>query len=287
MSSASIIGIDLGGTKIKGVRYSSTAQISEEKQIETLATEGFDSVYERLIGLIRELQEKDTNNIGVGVPGLINSDGSIFKLPNIPRAETFPLQQRLTGDLGLQVAVANDANCFTLGEALHGAGKPHSVVVGITLGTGVGGGMAIDGKPFRGANGYGMEIGHMLLKPGEPPFDTKDKRGDIEQFISGSAIRKRFSDLTMPTDIFAKKEKSQILTEVAWMCVNITHLLDPSIIVFGGGVGLALASHLQAIIKEMQEWILPGTPLPELACAERKDAATLGAALFTQYGSDS
>lgn len=186
----------------------------------------------------------------------------------------------------LPVFVENDVRCFTLSEAQLGAGKGKKVVVGITLGTGVGGGIVIDGQIFHGHHGYAGEIGHMLLKPGEPPFTTKDMRGDVEQFISGTAMGKRCEEAKSPEDYLKDGGacafmQPSLFKEFAWTVASLTYLLDPSVIVIGGSAGRALKPHLKAVEKELKQWLLPHTPMPELAIAKLEHPGTLGAALLT------
>lgn len=283
-----VIGVDLGGTKTALARYDSeTWQPQEQAKADTHADKEFSHVYGDMLALIDGLKNDETTGIGIGVPGLVlQPEGKIIKLPNIPGAEGYDLQKQLANDTKLNVHVNNDANCFALAEALHGAGKGHSVCVGITMGTGVGGGIVIDGKLFCGAHGYAAEIGHMLLKPGEPPYETDDKRGDTEQFLSGSAFGKRCEAAGKPEDYLEGEVcefmRPEVFKEVAWLCTNMAHLLDPDIIVFGGSAGHALAPHLDAIEKELKQWMLPGTPLPKLGIASVRHSATLGAALLVR-----
>ena len=283
---SSIIGVDLGGTKTAVARFDSkTFEVQAEEKMETHADREFSHVLDDLVCLIEKVKNDDTNAVGIGVPGLVRQpEGSIVKLPNIPGAEGFELKKELEKKLKLKVEVDNDANCFALAEAGFGSGKDKKIVVGITMGTGVGGGIVIDGNIFHGNSGFAAEIGHMLLKPGEPPFETDDKRGDVEQFFSGTAMGKRCAEAKSPEDYLEGEVcgflQPAIFREIAWMCVNLVHLVDPSIIIFGGSAGRALGPHLDEVKEELEQWVLPGTPLPELAIAELNDAATRGAALL-------
>ncbi len=279
-----VLGIDLGGTKIAIARYRGKDLVLEESQIFPLDTEnGFESVKEQLIDVVERYRKDDTNAIGIGVPGLVDKHSEkILKLPNIPGAEHQDLVGWLEHETGLPVTIANDAELFTLAEALYGAGKGESVVVGITMGTGVGGGIVIDRKIFRGANGFAGEIGHMLLQPGSPPFPTEDKRGEVEQFLSGTAMGKRCEAAKNPEEYLDGEVcdfmQPDVFREVAWLITNLTHVLDPSVIVFGGSAGRALKPHLKKVETELKAWMLPGTPLPKIIVSEMADAAMRGAA---------
>jgi len=285
---ASVVGLDLGGTKLAAARFNSSSwQEQAAERIDTNADRGFESVFEDMIHLIEKMKTNDTVSVGIGVPGLVTQpDGKLLKLPNIPNAENFALKHQLEHRLEVPVFVENDANCFTLAEAILGAGRNHKVIVGITMGTGVGGGIVVDEIIFHGHQGFAGEIGHMLLKPGSPPFETNDKRGDIEQFLSGTALGKRCTDTKDPKEYLEGQKCSNLWPdlhrEIAWMCVSLTHLLDPSVIVFGGAAGRSLKSHMKNIEQECHQWILPDTPLPELKIAELTNPHTLGAALLTR-----
>lgn len=286
---SSIIGVDLGGTKVTLALFDAdTKRVQAEKTVQTHAKELFKHVFQDLITEINDMKTPETIGIGIGVPGLVEQpEGVIVTLPNIPGAEGFPLKETVEEACGLSVYLDNDANCFTLAEARSGVGKGHSVVVGVTLGTGVGGGIIVDGNIFHGERGFAAEIGHMLLMPGNPPVDDPSQtRGDIEQFFSGTAIGKRCTQASDPEE-YLEGETCQFLhadieKEIAWMCVNLTHLLDPGIIIFGGSAGRALEPHIKNILVKLKEWLLPGTPLPEVAIAELPNSATLGAALLVK-----
>lgn len=287
MSGGSVIGVDLGGTKCAIARYDRATCVEQtHEQIMTEASRGFPAVLKDVLSLIRQLQTKDTQAIGIGVPGLVrHPDGVLLRAPNIPHSGHVELKSVLEKALKLPVFVANDARCFTLAEARMGAGKGHSVVVGVTMGTGVGGGIAVDGKLVYGHQGCAGEIGHMLLQPGAPPFPTEDQRGDVEQFLAGTSMGKRCEAAKRPEDYLDGEVcsflQASVFREVAWLVTNLTHLLDPSIIVFGGSTGRAMGAHIDEVKAELRQWLLPGMPLPNLAVAERKDAGTLGAALLS------
>ncbi len=286
MFSSTILGIDLGGTKTAIALFDKdTLEQLSVKVCPTNAARGFDAVQQSLLEEISALRRDDTVAIGLGVPGFIDHQtGKIVTMPNIPGAEGKELAAFIYYETRLPTVMENDARCFAYAEALLGVGKDHDVVLGVTLGTGVGGGIVINKKLYHGARGYAGEIGHMLLQPGKPPYSTKDVRGDVEQFLSGTAMGKRCEAAQSPEDYLEGQVcgfmQPQVFREVAWLVVNTVHTIDPSIIVFGGSAGRALQPHFSAIKKELQQWMLPGINAPLLAVSELRDAAVKGAALL-------
>jgi predicted NBD/HSP70 family sugar kinase len=190
----------------------------------------------------------------------------------------------MTEQTELPTSIDNDAHCFTLAEARDGAGRGYNVVVGITLGTGVGGGIAVNGTLFHGAHGFAGEVGHMLLQPGHPPYLTDDRRGNAEQFLSGTAMGRRCTAADDPHDYLQGEVCSfmhpQIIRELAWLLTSITHCIDPSIVILGGSTGQALKPHVEEIRGELAQWLLPGMPMPEVVTAALPDAGVRGAALL-------
>ena len=289
MASNSIIGVDLGGTKTAVARYDAkTFELQAEERFPTRAAEGFSLVLDDIVGAVEKMRAGDTTSVGIGVPGLVRQpEGVLLKAPNIGNSGNVDVKGILEKKLKLKVFVDNDANCFTLAETLVGVAKGKKVVVGITFGTGVGGGVVIHDKIFHGANGFAAEIGHMLLVPGKPPYKTDYARGEVEQFLSGTAFGKRCLDATDPNDYLEQGSvcdfmHPDIWKEIAWLLTSISHLLDPDMFVFGGSAGYAFKPHLKEIEKELSNWMLPGAPIPPIAIAELKNSATLGAALLAQ-----
>ncbi len=287
MSSTSIIGLDLGGTKIHAGRYDAqTVELIAEEKIATDAEAGFSKVLQDCIDLINRLRTDDTTAVGIGIPGLIHQpEGVVIRTPNIPHSENFAVKKECEKQLKLPVTVENDARCFALAEAIMGAGKGKRVVIGMTIGTGVGGGIVIDEKVFHGSHGFAGEIGHMLLMPGSPPYETDDNRGDIEQFISGTAMGKRCTAAKRPEDYMQGEVcaflQPQVFREVAQVIASLTYMLDPDIVVLGGSAGKSLKPHLSKITEELKQWTMAGTPLPEIAVTALSHPGAMGAALVT------
>lgn len=281
---ASIVGIDIGGTKVAGVRYDSASwKPQDERYIQTNAKRGLPAVLEDVAAMILELKAEDTIAVGVGVPGPVQ-DGVLRIAPNIPQSNGVDVQKFLASKTGMQVTVCNDNQGFAYAEATRGVGKGKHVVVALALGTGVGGGIVINGKIVQGAHGSAGEFGHTLLVPGHPPFESDDKRGDVEQFLSGSAWKKRCAAAKKPEDFMEGDVCSflhpLVYKETAWICTNLIYALDPDVIVIGGSAGRSLENHHDEILAELKQWILPGTPIPDISVTKLKGAGMLGAALL-------
>jgi glucokinase len=196
MSMALYIGIDLGGTKIAGAIYDAeTNALIASKTIPTEAHEGADAVIARIAAHVRDLcasAEIPLDHIAglaVGVPASFDSEkGEILVIPNLPGQWMHkPILPMLRGMLGIPCSLINDARAFTLGEALLGAGRGASSVVGITLGTGIGGGVVINGRLYLGLTGSAGEFGHMCIDMYGLPDGTGNP-GGWESFASGPAI---------------------------------------------------------------------------------------------------
>lgn len=190
-----VIGIDLGGTKIAGAVWDSEAQtVRAQKTIPTQGKLGPDGVLERIAKLVRELAESvdlsvaEVAGVGLGVPATFDAErGEIHLIPNLP-GDWYgkPVVRILQEALGCPVHLINDARAFTLAEATIGAGRGTSACIGLTLGTGVGGGIAINGRLYLGLGAAG-EFGHITLDPHGPP-DGAGIHGGWEGMIGGPAI---------------------------------------------------------------------------------------------------
>ncbi len=289
MKMSTVIGVDLGGTKCAvGLFDGFSFEIREKITFPTHAEEGFSVVMEHVMSAVQNLRTPETTAVGIGVPGLIRQpEGMLIRAPNIPESNNWTIKKILTERIGLPVFVGNDSQCFVLAEATMGSARKYKTVVGITFGTGVGGGIVIDGKLFSGAHGCAGEIGHMLMMPGKPPYKTDDMRGEVEQFLSGTAMGKRCEEAHSPEEYLngavCSFMQPDIYREVAWLCTNLIHLVDPDVIVFGGSAGHALHKHIDEITTELKKWMLPDTPLPDIvAGSTREKAGMLGAALLTR-----
>ncbi|MCH7764142.1 MAG: ROK family protein, partial [Candidatus Marinimicrobia bacterium] len=161
------IGIDLGGTKIEGILIDSDGKTIERKRVPTQREDGYEAIISRIADLGHELLKKSTGvkQIGICTPGAIDPSVGVMKNSNTLCLIGKPLQQDLEDAFDLPVFMENDANCFALAEATFGAAKGFQVVFGVIMGTGVGGGIVLNGKIHQGPNHIAGEWGHHVLYP--------------------------------------------------------------------------------------------------------------------------
>lgn len=255
MSRQPVIGVDLGGTKIDAALVKG-GKIIARKRVRTFGEKGKEKVIEQLFSVIDALREKSSfSAIGIGSPGPLDCEkGMLLNPPNLP-FRNFPLVKTVKKRYKVPVRLDNDANCFALGEALYGKGRGHRFVVGIILGTGVGGGFIVDGKIFHG-RGNAAEFGHVCID--SRPRCTCGNLGCLEEYASSRAVV-RFADemglkgMKNSYEVYklavdkgtGKKGKlaRRVFEEMGEMLgigmINVIHAVDPDIIVFGGGLSKA------------------------------------------------
>jgi len=258
MRSKSLWGIDLGGTKIEGVILESAGnpEVISRIRVPTEQQHGYEHIVHQ-VGLLVELLKKDSGLtpeiIGIGTPGIIDPITDQMKNSNTVVLNDNPFKIHLEKQLELSLVMMNDANCFALAETQMGIVKEEcpdaSVVFGVILGTGVGGGVVFDGRAWRGKMGNGGEWGHNFLdESGGPCYCGKS--GCVENVISGPALQKFYQSIggeaiTME-EIYAKYKGGD---DLATKCIerllhffavgisSVINILDPDAIVLGGGVG--------------------------------------------------
>lgn len=193
MSGEAIIGIDLGGTNCRGALVTFAGEIGEIARMPTLIEEGCESFLARLVVFCRDLihlaQEKglQVRAMGMGTPGVIAADGTVTFSPNLRPLNRLPLALRLREALSLPVTILNDANAIAWGEALFGAGREFPSFLTVTLGTGVGGGLVLDGRLWEGSDGSAGEVGHFMVEPQGRPCGC-GSCGCMEQYASASGV---------------------------------------------------------------------------------------------------
>ncbi|MEZ4546909.1 MAG: ROK family protein [Thermodesulfobacteriota bacterium] len=204
-----VIGMDIGGTNLRGALVTPEGRILRQLKIASGAHDGIDAVVENIAKLVDELGEGGVSGVGIGIAGVIDSkSGVITQAPNIANVTNYPIRDNLVRKLGsgVGVIVENDANCAALGEWWIGAGKDISSLVMITLGTGVGGGIILDGKLWSGADGMGGEVGHMTVYP-DGALCNCGNYGCLESYASATAVRR------MVRETLAKPEVKTVLRD--------------------------------------------------------------------------
>lgn len=184
-------GIDIGGTFIKYGLVAADGTIIEKHQTPTLAHEGREALLTRILNVARHLASlhPSTLAIGVGVPGVVDPlSKHVQSPPNLPGWDDVPLQQIVAEALGIRVVVENDANAGAIAELRAGAGQRHKNFLYVTLGTGVGGGVVIDGKLYTGPHGDAGEVGHVHLHPGTVLEKVIGRVGILERYGAGDSV---------------------------------------------------------------------------------------------------
>ena len=242
------IGIDLGGTKIEGILTDETYNSISRKRIPTDQENGYNYILESIKNLVLELAQESDEKVSIGIctPGSLSLHSGLIKNSNTQCLIGKDLQKDLKNILHYEVAIENDANCFALAEAKLGAGKNSNLVFGVIMGTGIGGGIIINGKIHRGRTNIAGEWGHHCLHTNGNNWYCGSK-GCVETYISGPALEARWSKLTgqnqsLPEIIqnsdnpnFSNWKKS-LLNDFGLSLANVIDILDPDIIVLGGGI---------------------------------------------------
>lgn len=306
-----VAGIDIGGTNIEGALVDDEHGVSERVKHRT-PTDGPDAVVQRVVDLVDALGERPSA-VGVGIPGPV-SDGVVAQPPNLanwpPRVELAGL---LRAALDVPVEVGNDANVGALGEWVAGAGRGSRFMLGVWMGTGIGGGLILDGRPYTGAFGGAGELGHMVVHHGGAQCGC-GRRGCIEAY-AGRASMERTAEAahdggrTSALFDIRRDESKKRLTSKVWAraldagdglatqlyaeaieavgvgVASVINLLDLDRIVIGGGLAEKLG---QQLADDIAEAALPFTMVPNdsrtFAVAELGDepgiigAAALGRA---------
>jgi fructokinase len=289
------IGIDLGGTKIEGIVLDAQGKELIRKRVDTEREKGYDHILNRLKTMHDDLAAHVSNaphTFGLGTPGAISPRTGLLKNSNTVCMNGRPVKADLEKLLGRKVEIQNDANCFAMAEALHGAGKGKKLVFGIIVGTGCGGGIVYQGEVFTGAQGIAGEWGHMSIDP-QGPKCFCGQHGCVETFISGGGLQNRYFEQFGVKKSFREIEVDYHAGEpnaVAFMKVffrhfgrsvaNLIDILDPDVIVVGGGVSKFDAVYTEGI-AEVAKFVLNDrleTPIVKHQIGD--SAGVIGAALI-------
>lgn len=260
------MGVDLGGTKIEAVAMDSMGEIRAKARVPTPTN--YREIVPAIARLVGRMQDKVSriDTVGIGTPGASDPDTGRIDNAYNTALQGQPFLADLTARLEQPVRLANDSNCFALSEASDGAGAGADVVFGVILGTGVGGGLVIDGKLLVGRNGIAGEWGHNPLprawdEPTPLPRCTCGREGCVEAFLSGPALQRdhetRTGEVVSPVRIAELAEAGDGASldtlrrygdRLARALASAINLVDPDVIVLGGGI-----SQIPAIYKIVRE----------------------------------
>ena len=261
-----VLGIDVGGTNIKFGIFDLKGSIIKRLVLPTEITEGGGTILPNIAKVSAKLRDEIAQDgytllgVGIGMPGPVEENGFVTSCVNLSLEQANP-SSYLSGILGdTPVYTSNDANMAALGEMWKGGGKGYRSLVLVTLGTGVGSGIVLNGKPVNGSRGIAGEIGHIVVNPYETERCSCGKRGCLDQVASATGIvryAKQFmeqtslpSDLREMKDITAKAifEKAQLGDSLAYLTIDfcmsflgkclsdVSYIIDPQIFIIGGGV---------------------------------------------------
>jgi glucokinase len=317
---ASYGGIDLGGTKIQAVVVDDGHTVLGSARRPTPTSGGPEDVADAMAAALRDaakaagIEPARLDGIGVGSPGTI-ADGAVTSARNLPNWEgTFPLAAELKASLGPEVRVGNDVQVATDAEAKLGAGRPYDSLLGVFWGTGVGGGLILDDRPWIGRGGAG-EIGHMVVEI-DGARCTCGRRGCMEAYAGRAAMelhaRKLHEEKGHKTDLFklmrehergrltsgiwarALDRHDKLATEIIDRAVcalgagiaSAVNLLDVEAVVIGGGLGVRLGDpYVKRIAKAMHPHLFADTRPPDVHVAALGDlGGAIGAALLVEPG---
>ena len=300
-------GVDLGGTTVKIAYFNETGTLLDKWEIPTVTVNGGSQILPDIAAAIAEyLGKKKTSRnevlgIGIGVPGPVRPDGTVNKCINLGWG-VFNIEESLQQLTGLPVKAGNDATVAALGECWMGGGKGCQNMVFTTLGTGVGGGIVVNGKVIHGVHGAGGEIGHMVLNRAETEACNCGKRGCVEQYCSAtgivrlakrqlaesaeaSALRqaeaftcKDVFDAAAAGDSLAQDVLEQVYAYMGEFLANICNVIDPEAVVLGGGVSKAGQPLLDGVQRHFEKCVFHAVHPVRFALAQLgNDAGVYGA----------
>jgi glucokinase len=259
-----VIGIDLGGTAIKLGRFLKDGSCLESVTIATPQPSTPEAVIKAIATMVKQLNsEKKCVAIGLGTPGPTDVEGKIAKVAiNLNGWQDVPLADELELQTGIKTVIANDANCAGLGEAWLGAGKNLQNLILLTLGTGVGGAIILNGKLFTGHLGAAGELGLITLNPNGHPCNSGNN-GSLEQYASATAIKRDTGKEPAELGKLAKIGDSQALTfwenygkNLGVGLASLIYVLTPEAIIIGGGVSASAEFFFPSVWQEIEKRVL-------------------------------
>lgn len=262
-----VIGVDLGGTAIKLGRYCESGQCLEERVVDTPQPSTPEAVLAAMVQVIDQLDpDRQTRAIGIGTPGPACAQGRVARVAiNLAGWQDVPLADWIEAKTGLPTVLANDANCAGLGEAWLGAGGDFQDLIVLTLGTGVGGAVILNGELFTGRTGAAGELGLITLDPEGPPCNSGN-RGSLEQHCSVQAVRREMG--CAPGKLAAQALAGDEAAIAYWQqygrylgsgLASLIYVLTPEAIILGGGISAGADLFLPTVWQEIEQRVLPSS----------------------------
>ena len=279
-----VFGVDIGGTTVKLGFFTVEGELLDKWEITTRKDEGGRYILSDIAASVegklveREIDKSEVAGVGIGVPGPVKDDGTVLRCVNLGWG-IFNVEEEVEKLLGLPAKVGNDANMASLGEMWQGGGKGYQSIVMVTLGTGVGGGIIVNGKMLSGNNGAGGEIGHICVNDAETEVCGCGKKGCLEQYTSATGITRMAEQELNNTDrpsklrnlqyisakeIFdAAKEGDDLALDLVEKhgktlgkaLASVACVCDPEAFVIGGGVSRAGDILLKTTAKYYQQYV--------------------------------
>ena len=273
--SGNIIGVDLGGTSIRAGKVVA-GEIVKTSKSSTPATGTENEVLEELYATIRNCFDAETKGIGVGVPSVVDTQkGIVYDVVNIPSWKEVALRDFLFSKFQVPVFINNDSNCFAAGEKIYGKGKPYQNIVGMTLGTGLGLGLIINGKLYEGRNCCAGEFGMLPYLDENYEFYCSSQYFSIFKHVDAFEMHmKAQSDDPHAIQLF-----TEFGTHVGIAIKSMLYTYDPEIIIIGGSLSKAFNFYKDSMYKEIETFAFRSTLQNlHIEISEMTEPAILGAA---------
>ncbi|HXT10041.1 MAG TPA: ROK family protein [Candidatus Angelobacter sp.] len=287
------IGVDLGGTKIEGIVLDAGGEVFR-KRIPTEQERGYRHILERLKCLHADLAthiDDAPHTFGIGTPGAISRRTGLLKNSNTVCLNGQPLKTDLERLLGRNIEIQNDANCFAMAEALHGAGRGKELVFGVIMGTGCGGGIVYQGRVITGPQAIAGEWGHTSIDP-NGPLCYCGQRGCVETYISGGGAEARYLEqcgekksFTEIVEAYRREEPPAtefmkgFFRNFGRSLANLINILDPDIVVIGGGVSNFDGLYREGVAEVAEQVFSDSLETPIVKNKLGDSAGVIGAAL--------
>ncbi|MEM1214262.1 MAG: ROK family protein [Bacteroidota bacterium] len=297
-------GLDLGGTKIEGIVIRPDGEVLSRQRRPTEREKGYEHIIGQIKALVNQISQVVgvmPQKIGIGTPGAIDPPTGLMKNSNTTVLNGRPFLADVERALGVPVQMANDANCFAVAEALLGAGKPYTqgrdhLIFGVIMGTGVGGGIVINGRVWNGAQGIGGEWGHSYLDDSGGECYCGNT-GCVELLLSGTGLERFYHNktgtkrsLASILDAYHASSKEPFVPETVERMLyffgkgmaNIVNILDPTAIILGGGLSNIDLLYTEGVARIRQFVFNPRLDTPILRPQLGDGAGVFGAAMLVK-----